>query len=151
MAFCKSCGQDIGNSAFCSKCGASQAAGVSPAAPAATSPTEGLEENVAGLLCYILGWVTGLIFFLIDKRPFVRFHALQSIAFNIAIVVFYMAVWVVEISLLRIPGIGFLGLFIFPLVGIAVFASWIFLMYKAYQREKFKLPIIGNIVEGLVK
>ena len=43
------------------------------------SPTSGLEENVAGLLCYVLGWVTGLIFFLIDKRPFVKFHAAQSI------------------------------------------------------------------------
>ena len=39
----------------------------------------GLSENVAGLLCYILGWITGLIFLLIDKRPFVRFHAAQSI------------------------------------------------------------------------
>ena len=41
--------------------------------------TTGLDENVAGLLCYVLGWVTGIIFFLIDKRPYVRFHAAQSI------------------------------------------------------------------------
>jgi len=61
---------------------------VAPAAPA----TEGLEENVAGLLCYIAGWLSGLIFLLIDKRPFVRFHAVQSIGFNIGIVAVYFAV-----------------------------------------------------------
>jgi len=56
---------------------------------AAASPTAGLEENVAGLLCYILGWVTGLIFLLIDKRPFVKFHAAQSIAMSIGVFVLY--------------------------------------------------------------
>jgi hypothetical protein len=60
---------------------AAQQSAPPPAAggPAAQSPTAGLQENVAGLLCYILGWVTGIIFLLIDKRPFVRFHAAQSI------------------------------------------------------------------------
>jgi len=43
------------------------------------SAQPGMAENVAGLLCYVLGWVTGIIFFLIDKRPYVRFHAAQSI------------------------------------------------------------------------
>ena len=82
MAFCKSCGQDIGAASFCPNCGASQ---TSPAAPAsgapmvAANPTEGLSENVAGLLCYVLGWVTGIIFLLIDKRPWVKFQAAQSI------------------------------------------------------------------------
>ncbi len=80
MAFCKSCGQDIGTANFCPKCGASQStAAASVAAPIAAS-TEGLAENVAGLLCYALGWVTGLIFLLIDKRPWVKFQAAQSIA-----------------------------------------------------------------------
>src|ERR1700726_3011206 len=79
MAFCKACGTELGGAAFCPKCGASQTASAVPmgTAPAATS--EGLAENVAGLLCYVLGWVTGIIFFLIDKRPYVRFHAAQSI------------------------------------------------------------------------
>ena len=44
-----------------------------------SSAGSGMAENVAGLLCYVLGWVTGIIFFLIDKRPYVRFHAAQSI------------------------------------------------------------------------
>src|SRR5262244_3627402 len=95
MAFCRSCGQEVGTAAFCSKCGASQGTEVAPAgagAPAASvavTPTEGIQENVAGLLCYLFGWISGLIFLLIDKRPFVRFHGAQSIAFNIA----FGAIW----------------------------------------------------------
>ena len=49
--------------------------------------TSGIDEKVAGLLCYVLWWITGLIFFLIDKRPFVRFHAMQSIITSVAIMV----------------------------------------------------------------
>jgi uncharacterized membrane protein len=52
--------------------------------------------------------------------------------------------------LAHIPIIGFLGLIMFPVLGLLVFAVWIFLMYKAYSHEKFKLPIIGNIVEKMV-
>jgi uncharacterized membrane protein len=159
MAFCKSCGQEIGTAAFCPKCGASQGAASAPAAspaPAAASGTEGMAENVAGLLCYLVGWITGLIFLLIDKRPFVKFHGAQSIAFNIAIIAVWIVFWIIEAMLTFITAmmhfpIGFLFIFLFPVVGLAIFAVWIFLMYKAYQGEKFKLPIIGNLVEGMVK
>jgi len=151
MAFCKACGQDIGNATFCSKCGANQGAAAPPPvvslAPAA-SPTEGLEENVAGLLCYILGWLTGLIFLLIDKRPFVKFHAAQSIALSIAVVVVYFAVGIV-FGMMHFMHLGFLALAAYPIVGLGVFIVWIFSMYKAYQHEKFMLPIIGNIAQGL--
>jgi uncharacterized membrane protein len=152
MAFCKACGQDAGEASFCPKCGApqgaSQSAAVTP--PAADSPTAGMEENIAGLICYLVGWVTGLIFLLIDKRPFVKFHAAQSIAFNICIFPFWIALWIIELILAHIPIIGFLGLIMFPVFGLVIFALWIFLMFKAYSHEKFKLPIIGNIVEGMV-
>lgn len=109
-----------------------------------------MDENVAALVSYILGWVTGLIFLLIDKRPFVKFHAAQSIAFNIAIFPLWIALWIVELVLAHIPIIGFLGLIMFPIFGLLIFAVWVFLMYKAYSHEMFKLPIIGNIVEGMV-
>ena len=79
MPFCKACGQEIGTATFCPKCGANQSSAVAPSAAPAANPTEGLAENVAGLLCYVLGWLTGIIFLLIDKRPFVKFHAAQSI------------------------------------------------------------------------
>ncbi len=126
MAFCKSCGQDIGTANFCSKCGASQgAAAVRVAAPIAAS-TEGLAENVAGLLCYVLGWVTGLIFLLIDKRPWVKFHAAQSIAV-------FGGLTVIRIGLLFMS--HFLGWAIFGLIGLLSLVLWIFLMVKAYQHE----------------
>ena len=79
MAFCKACGQEIGTATFCPKCGANQSSAVAPSAAPAANPTEGLAENVAGLLCYAVGFITGIVFFLIDKRPFVKFHAAQSI------------------------------------------------------------------------
>ena len=154
MAFCRACGQDAGDASFCPKCGAPQGAAQSSAAadPAAAtdSPTAGIDENVAGLLCYVFGWVSGLIFLLIDKRPFVKFHGAQSIAFNICIVPIWFALWIVWLILLHVPIIGLLGVAIFPIFGLAVFAVWIFLMYKAYSHEKFKLPIIGDIVEKMV-
>jgi uncharacterized membrane protein len=147
MAFCSSCGAEVAGAAFCPKCGANQSAVAAPAAPAAAG-TSGIEENVAGLLAYILGWITGLIFFLIDKRPFVRFHAAQSIALSIAIFVVYFAL-ALGFGLLRMIGIGFFALFLYPILGLAVFLVWIFLMYKAYQHEKFMLPIIGGIAESM--
>jgi uncharacterized membrane protein len=148
VAFCKSCGQDIGTAAFCPKCGASQTAVASPAVAPVASPTEGLQENVAGLLCYVLGWITGLVFLLIDKRPFVRFHAVQSIGLNICIVVVYLAV-AFSFVMLHFLHLGFLALAIYPLLWLLVLVLWVFMMYKAYQHEKFMLPIIGKIAEGM--
>ncbi|MBV9885883.1 MAG: DUF4870 domain-containing protein [Acidobacteria bacterium] len=150
MAFCSACGSEVGGAAFCPKCGAAQGAAASaPAGGAAVAPaTSGMEENVAGLLCYILGWVTGLIFFLIDKRPFVKFHAAQSIALSIALIVVYIAVGFV-FGMMSFAHLGFLALAMYPIVGLLVFVLWIFLMYKAYQHEKFKLPFIGDIAEKM--
>ena len=164
MAFCRACGQDAGESSFCPKCGAPQ--GASPvggaqsaavAAPAAAvSGTEGIDENIAGLLCYIFWWVSGLIFLLLDKRPFVRFHAAQDIAFNIAIYVIGFAFWILAVVMTAITAaifhfpIGIFTFFLGPVLGITFFGTWIFLMYKAYNHEMFKLPIIGDMVEKMV-
>jgi uncharacterized membrane protein len=158
MAFCSSCGAEVAGAAFCPKCGASQSAvAAAPAAPAAAAPaTAGMEENVAGLLCYMFGWVSGLIFLLIDQRPLIKFHAAQSIAFNISFFAVWIVFWVISMTLTVVTAamhfpIGFLSFFLAPVIWIAFIVTWIFLMYKAYNREKFKLPIIGNIVEGMVK
>ena len=112
MAFCKACGQDAGDASFCPKCGAAQGASLggaqsaavaAPGATAADYPTAGMEENIAGFLCYLVGWITGLIFLLIDKRPFVRFHGAQSIAFNISIFPIWIALWIVWLIIAHIP------------------------------------------------
>lgn len=126
-----------------------------PAASGAAPATAGIEENVAGALCYIFWWISGLIFLLIDKRPFVKFHAAQDIAFNIVMAIAGIGFWIIAAiitaltAMIHIP-FGFLTFFLWPVIGIAFFATWIFLMYKAYNHEKFKLPIIGNMVEKMV-
>jgi uncharacterized membrane protein len=147
MAFCKACGQEIGTATFCPKCGASQSAAVTAAAPSVS--TDGMAENVAGLLCYILGWLTGIVFLLIDKRPFVRFHAAQSI-------VVFGGLTVIRIALIfmgsmtggGVVGWGFMGMvsLVVSLLGLVL---WILLMIKAYQHELFKVPIAAPIAEGI--
>ena len=148
MAFCKACGQEIGTATFCPKCGASQGAAAPAAVPAAAaaSPTEGLQENVAGLLCYVLGWVTGLIFLLIDKRPWVKFHAAQSI-------VVFGGLTVLRIALAFMGGIfgGFFGWGIFALLGLVGLILWVLLMIKAYQHETFRVPIAADIADSIAK
>ncbi|MBH5319347.1 hypothetical protein I6N90_16225 [Paenibacillus sp. GSMTC-2017] len=99
----------------------------------------GLDPKVAGLLCYLLGFITGIIFLVIEKKSsFVKFHAMQSI------VVFALII-VVSLVLGIIPVIGLLvSLVITPLA----FILWIALMLLALQGKRFKLPIIGDWVEG---
>ena len=100
-----------------------------------------LDENVAGLLCYVLVWVSGLVFFLIEKKnKFVRFHALQSI------IVF----GVLFLACIIIGWIPFIGWVIAWLIWVLAIVLWIVLMVKAYQGEKFKLPWAGNLAEKYV-
>jgi uncharacterized membrane protein len=98
----------------------------------------GMDPNVAGLLCYLLGWLTGIVFFIMEKEnQFVRFHAMQSI-------VTFGAITVVSIVLSFIPIVGWvLGM----LLGILAFVLWIILMMKAYQGVKYKLPVAGDFAE----
>ncbi len=98
----------------------------------------GLDENVAGLLCYVLGWVSGLVFFLLEQEnKFVRFHAIQSIlVFGVITVAGIVLGWIPFI------GGGFGGL-----IGVLGFVLWIILIIKAYQGVKFKLPWSGDLAE----
>ncbi len=98
----------------------------------------GLEENVAGFFCYILGFVSGIVFLVVEKESsFVKFHARQStITFLILLVIFLVFWW--------IPVIGFL-------VGISILVLWLFLMIKALQGERYLLPIVGQMVEEKTK
>ena len=101
-------------------------------------PSIGLDENVAGLLCYVLGWVSGLILILVEKdNGFVRFHAMQSI-------IVFGTINVVGIVFGWIPVVGIV---VGSLVGLLAFALWIVLMVKAYQGEMYKLPVAGDLAE----
>ncbi|MDP2654117.1 MAG: hypothetical protein Q8Q08_08815 [Candidatus Omnitrophota bacterium] len=97
----------------------------------------GLQPNVAALLSYLAFFVTGIIFFVIEKdNKFVRFHAMQSIITFGAI--FALQVVCVATVILII---------LVPLLNIAAVILWIILMVKSYQGEMFKLPVIGDIAE----
>ena len=149
MAFCKACGQEIGTATFCPKCGASQSPTASPVAAApVTVSAEGLQENVAGLLCYVLGWLTGVIFLLIDKRPWVKFQAAQSI-------VVFGGLTIIRVGLIFMNGFlgGVIGWGLLTgvglLVGLITFVLWIILMIKAYKHETFRVPIAADIADGI--
>ena len=119
-------------------------------AQTAQSTPSGMSENVAGLLCYVLGWVTGIIFFLIDKRPFVRFHAAQSIVVFGGLHVIQIGLGMLGAGMMFMHGIGFLGMgwAVYSLIGLVTFILWILLMIKAYQHEKFEIPIAAGIAKS---
>jgi uncharacterized membrane protein len=98
----------------------------------------GMDENTAGLLTYVLGLVTGIIFLAVEKdSKFVRFHAFQSILISAALIVINMVLGF-------IPIIGWiLSLLLSPVS----FILWLILLYQAYQGKWFKLPVIGKIAE----
>lgn len=107
--------------------------------PTPRKTSSGLEENVAGLLTYVLGFVTGIIFLLIEKdNKFVRFHAMQSI-------VVFGAFFVLSLVLNVVPVIGtIVSILILPPLSLIV---WIVLMVKSYQGNRYKLPIAGDFSE----
>lgn len=151
MAFCTSCGGEVAAGAgFCTKCGAAQTGGA--AVQTSHSAETGMAENVAGLLCYLLGWVTGLIFFLIDKRPFVRFHAAQSMVVfgGLGILYFLFGIFF-RASFMFMGGFSALGFvaLLSSLIWLVGFVLWILLMVKAYQHEKFEVPIAAGIAKSI--
>jgi uncharacterized membrane protein len=150
MAYCSKCGTEMAAGAtFCPKCGQAQAGG--PVAQTTQSADSGISENVAGLLSYLVGWVTGIIFFLIDKRPFVRFHAAQSIVVFGGLFAIRIALGAVFGASFMMMGIGSFGLVaaLYGLIGLAALILWILLMVKAYQGEKFEVPIAAGIAHSL--
>ena len=107
-------------------------------APLHTEKTStGLEANLAAALSYLVGFVTGIIFLLVEKdNKFVRFHAMQS-------TFVFIGILAIDILLQIVPLLG--ALVVIFIVIPASAALWLFLMYKAYQGEEFKLPLVGQI------
>jgi uncharacterized membrane protein len=117
----------------------------------------GLDENVAALLSYIFGWLSGLIFFLIEKDSrLVRFHAMQSILLNVLGIVLFIVIWVLWFILLLIGSqigdlvgglISLVGTLLWIVLWIGLLIAWILCLVKAFQSQYFKLPVIGNFAE----
>jgi len=147
MAFCSKCGSVVSEgTAFCSVCGSpASSAGVppTPPIPAAGPTTAGMSSNVAGALAYF--FITGIIFLVMEQfkqDKFVRFHSFQAVAYGVVVTVFSI-VW----SNIIFASVGFLWTLISllsTLIHLAIFAYWLFLMYKAYNNETYKIPVIGD-------
>jgi uncharacterized membrane protein len=102
-----------------------------------TSST-GLDENVAGFLCYLFGFITGIVFLAVEKKSrFVKFHAMQS-------TITFLSLFVITIIIGWIP---IIGLLVYP-IWILSLILWLILMIKALRGERYSLPIVGNIAEG---
>ncbi|MEK3887503.1 DUF4870 domain-containing protein [Bacillus sp. FSL K6-3431] len=109
--------------------------------PTYIKSSTGLENNIAGLLCYLGVFVTGIIFFILEKKsPFVKFHAMQS---TVTFVGLQIAAYVVGF-------VPFFGGILGTLIQLLNLILWIVLMVKAYNKELFKLPIASSIAESLV-
>ena len=165
MSFCQTCGTSLPDgSPTCTACGATQgvaAAGAAPGAipgpipgtiPVAPLPAAGagLTPNVAGALAYLVGAITGILFLVIDpfkNDRFVRFHAFQSIFFNLAWIAFWI-VWSILGLMLSAVSHGLFFIIQLPinlLISIGGFCLWIYLIYTAYQGKTFQLPVIGAL------
>jgi uncharacterized membrane protein len=150
MAHCTKCGAAVvENAAFCPSCGAPQEA--APVVATGAGAQSGMAENVAALLSYVFGWVTGLIFYFIDKRPFVRYHAAQSIVLfgGLHLVMFVLGMFF-GLSILAGGFVGFsFGYVAFHLVELVVFILWILCMIKAYQGERYRVPVVADLAERI--
>ena len=161
MPFCANCGAAV-EGRYCPKCGTAMNA-PGAAGPAASGPyaeatgaapvaaSAGMAENVAGALCYLLGLITGIIFLVLapyNQNRNVRFHAFQSIFFNVAMIVAWIVFMIVATILAHIPILGALmDLLIWAALSIGGLIVWLMLMFKAYNNQRLSLPVIGPIAE----
>lgn len=106
----------------------------------------GIAPNMAGALTYFLGALTGILFIIIDRdRPFVRFHAMQSIVLSVAWVGLWIVLSVLSMILGAVPVLGWLiGLVLSIALGIGGFVLWLYLMYRAYSGDEWEMPMIGE-------
>jgi uncharacterized membrane protein len=140
--FCSKCGAENPEGAkFCSKCGAGLAVAATPTEGAAKPETEsstGLSANVAGLLCYVALWITGIVFVVLEKKSiFVKFHAWQSI----------MTFGVLTVAYLIFSRIPFIGWILSILIYILMAILWIILIIQAGTGKMWKVPWAGDWAE----
>jgi len=102
----------------------------------------GIDQNFEALLCYVLGWLTGIVFLFLEKEnEYVRFHAMQSL-------VTFLALFIISVAIGWIPILGWLISVLISILGLVL---WIMLMIKAYQGETYKLPYAGDFAEEKLK
>lgn len=107
---------------------------------AAKKSTTGLNKETAGALSYVLGPITGVIFLILEKDSFVRFHAMQSIVVFVGL---FILQWVFGLTIVLLP--------LVPLLSILGFVLWLLLIYKAWQGEEWEVPVLGKYARKFVK
>ena len=110
----------------------------------------GLKKETSAALSYVLGFVTGIIFLIIEKDPFVRFHAMQSIVVSLAFFVLSWILGIISVFLGLTVFLAWVGPLLSGILMIGGFVLWLMLIYKAYQGEKWQVPYIGKFVERMV-
>ena len=151
MAFCPSCGTPV-EGKFCARCGTPMTGGAPPPPSAQPQAASGMTPNVASALCYVLGLITGIIFLVLEpynRDKQVRFHAFQSIFFNVAMIVVSIVLMIVGAvvgAVIPFAGAALLGL-ISLLFWLGVMVLWVVLIVKAYGGTKLVLPVIGAMAE----
>lgn len=125
--------------------------GAGPAGATTTAGGSGLPDHVAGTLCYVLGPITGILFFIVDRqRPFVRFHALQAIGVSLVWIVLSVALTVVGTVLAVIPVLGWLVDALLAIaLSLAGLAVWIWLMVQAWRGHQWEFPVVGSQVRRI--
>ena len=144
-----------------SAAGAAQTPPTDPTVPDTRAETAlGLDANLAAALAYLFGFVSGAIVYVVeDENEFVRFHAAQSIVVSIVVFVAYFGLsvggWMLGFFLEFIPAVGgilsllvtLVMLVLMPLLGLAILGLYLFMMYKAYSEERWRVPFLGKIAE----
>jgi uncharacterized membrane protein len=153
MAFCPNCGTEA-SGAYCPNCGTQMggaagsastgsastgsASGYSPASGTTVPRSGGLSQNAASALCYLLGFITGIIFLVIapyNQDRTVRFHAWQSIFLNIV----FIALTII------LPAVGHLaGMALLSIVDLAGFVLWLYLLFSVFNGKQVRLPLIAD-------
>jgi uncharacterized membrane protein len=164
MAFCANCGAAVSGQ-FCQQCGTPAGApgagpapvpevnppGAQPLPPPSISPSVGMTDNMAGALCYLLGFITGILFLVLapyNQNRTIRFHAFQSIFLNIAWFAFWIVVTIISIALNFIPFLGtFVSIVLHLSLGLGGFIVWLYMMFKTYNGEKIVLPLVGPLAD----
>jgi uncharacterized membrane protein len=106
-----------------------------------------MTDNVAGALCYALGFITGIIFLVLapyNQNRTVRFHAFQSIFLHLSWIAIFFALLFLRVIM---HGLGFITFLFSPLISFAFFALWIYMLISTYQGKKVVLPVIGPLAE----
>ena len=153
--FCSKCGAENPEGAkFCSKCGAGLGVAATPtegaAKPEAESST-GLSANVAGLLCYVAVWISGIVFVVWEKKSiFVKFHAWQSImtfgVLTVAHLILSTILRAIAVATFS-PGLAIFAGVLGTIIWILMVVLWIILIIQAGTGKMWKVPWAGDWAE----